>query len=260
MAQQQRRRRALGCGEREASADGELDALGLGQHRRERAAAKPLLHRPGHVLLAAGAEDQQVRRLQAEIAPARPVEAAEAGGPAPALADQHRAALAGPRMPRQQCCKKGGGGRPVCRARARGLVQAVRREAARRQGGIPGVDADGPGARAWVGAGGGGPARRQGVIQGIDAERPGPPRPAFVSGALQRGRAAFERRDAPPQRRQIGGRIGCIGPVGARTRDSIRGYGAGGAHGCSLFVLLQDLSSLPSLVQWAVGAYYHPGD
>ena len=94
VAQQQRRRSALGRSEGEAAAGGERDALDLGQHRRERAAAQPLLHRPGHVLLAAGAEDQQVRRLQAEVAPARPVEAAEAGGAVSALADQHRAALA----------------------------------------------------------------------------------------------------------------------------------------------------------------------
>ena len=132
MAQQQRRRSALSRGEREAPAYGEFDALGLGQHRRERAAAEPLLHRPGHVPLAAGAEDQQVRRLQAEIAPARPVEAAEAGGPTPALADQHRpalAALTGAHPPRQQRREKGGGSRPVRSARTRGLVQAVRREA-----------------------------------------------------------------------------------------------------------------------------------
>ena len=138
MAQQQRRRSALSRGEREAPAYGEFDALGLGQHRRERAAAEPLLHRPGHVPLAAGAEDQQVRRLQAEIAPARAVEAAEAGGPTPALADQHSPALAGAltaaHPPRQQRREKGGGSRPVRSARTRGLVQAVRREAPLRQG------------------------------------------------------------------------------------------------------------------------------
>ena len=35
-----------------------------------------------------------------------------------------------------------------------------------------------------------------------------------------------------------------------RARDSIQGHGAGSAHGCSLFVLLQGLSSHPSPLEW----------
>ena len=89
--------------------------------------------------------------------------------------------------------------------RTRRLVQAVRREA----------------------------ALRQGIVQGTYAERPGPPRPASDSSALERGRAVFERRDAPSQRRQIVGHVGCIGPAGACARDSVRGYGVKSAHGCS---------------------------
>ena len=99
----------------------------------------------------------------------------EAGGPAPALADQHGAPFVPAPEPGEEGCEEGAGRRPVPRCRACRLVQPARRQT----------------------------AFRQGRIQGARAEPPGFHRPAPCR--LRNRRSAFQQHNPPAQRSEAGG-------------------------------------------------------
>ncbi len=153
-----------------------------------------------------GLDDHQVRRVGAEIPPARSIEPTQAGDACRTLTDRHRTV---PAKSDQQGDKKGQCRRPVDRGCAGRLVHPAR---------------DQSGCR-----------RRQRPVQRLD---PGSPGSRQVNGIRRSRRAPLNRRYVSTQhlkaRRAGAGRTGVCS---SRKQGAIR------SHTCSLFVLYRAVKS-----------------